>query len=140
MENDKIQTFLLIKGKFIPDTSIAYVSSKLQSLQNEISIFRIYSLTLKNPLTFTLLYWLVPGFAIIDRVLLKKGFISYLKIFFLPIFYVAFKINLDIRELQEALGLLVLYLYIGWIIADGFTIYNRVKVTNLSILLSIIDR
>jgi len=95
MTTIEIQNFLLTKGKFLPMDKIDEVTTKLQNIEEgSKTSFRISSLNFKNPLSLTLLYWLVPGFALIDRFFTKDvtaGFKKFLII--LGMFILSFTLN-----------------------------------------------
>ena len=151
MENGKIQIFLLSNGKYLPVSEIDSLSVKLQSLEDEASTFRVHSLNFKNPTVLTLLYWLVPGFACIDRFFIEGSSGGFRKVFGLIGLFTLFIVfggifrRLEISsDLFSGLSLLVrlspfIVLSI-WLVVDGFTIYGRVKKFNLSILLSAIKK
>jgi len=151
MENEKIQTFLLSNGKYLPVSEIDSLSVKLQSLEDEASTFRVHSLNFKNPTVLTLLYWLIPGFACIDRFFINGATSGFKKLFSLIGLFALFlgfggifrrlEISSDLYSGLSSLVRLSPFIVLSiWLVVDGFTIYGRVKKFNLSILLSAIKK
>lgn len=156
MEKEEVQNFLQSNAKYLPSSEINTVTNLLKNIEDEDLIYQLYSIQFKNPITYTLLYWLCPGFALIERFFIGSIFIGILK---LPIIYMilwgqfekAYRNAINPLENQfsnaaksysslnfyEILSVLV-GLYILWIIIDGFTIKSRVKNYNLTKLDKII--
>ena len=93
MDKEKIQMFLLSKGKCLPMNEIGNISSKMLKIEDENLIFELYSLEFKNPNTYTLLYWLLPGFAFIDRFFVGSFFTGLLKLFMPIIILIGFLLS-----------------------------------------------
>lgn len=153
MKTIEIQNFLLAKGKFLPMGKIDEVTAKLQNLvEGSLASFKVCALGFKSPLALTLLYWFVPGFALVDRFFvegigagLKKLFILLglclfvLMIFkwsvFDPILNIFNESDLSFKILSFAELLLGAIAFIAiwiWLIGDGIYIYIRVKKQNLT--------
>jgi len=120
---------------------ISTLSRKLQLIKDEGLIFKLYSITFKNPTTFTLLYWLCPGFALIDRFFIGSSILGLLKIFMPIIIVVIYLLNYSEVDVNTGPALTVLGFgfYFLWILIDGFTVSARVKNYNMDKIYGITD-
>lgn len=139
MKKEEIQTYLPNIGKYVALHKTEAVSLKLQSLSNDSLASLEKSPKFKNPKTYTLLYWLLPGFALVDRLIIKNDMLSLLKAFSIPLILVSYIILIDYLFLRISLCCLF-WAYLFWLIKDGFTVNIRVRNNNLSILLFIIEQ
>lgn len=136
MDNEKIQNFLLSKGKYLPMYGIDAISSKLKSVEDEKLIYRIHALNFMNPMLITLLYWLCPLFFFIDRFFVGSTLSGLVKFFILAIIIPIFFLVLILTHEPLLIPIFVVAgIWFLWILIDGFTIYGRVKRYNLSILI-----
>ena len=151
MEKDQIQSFLTQNGRFLPQREITKLSYKLQLIEDEVTEYKVLSVNLKNPTLFTLLYWLCPGFAAIDRFFTGQ-YLSGIFKFIYPIlwlvvmYYIAatetgdnllrkdFRIT-DSITIAQVLFFGSIAFYLIWIFADGLTMNARTKSYNLRRLL-----
>lgn len=159
MENEKIQLYLLTNGKYFSFEDTDQIANTLKLVEDEAKIFRLYSLKFKNPVTYTWLYWLLPGFSLIDRFLTGAIFSGLIKTG-LPIFgffiytifflqkaatlskqYTPTELFAKSQEYQlsshsvNMFPIVIILVYALWYIYDGFTINRRVKQYNLSLLM-----
>lgn len=153
MKTIEIQNFLLTKGKFLPNGKIEEVSTKLQNIEEgSLAFFKVSSLSFKSPLALTLLYWLVPGFACIDRFFIEginEGLKKLSILFGLMLFVFVIlrgslfastldtfnESDLSYKVLSSLKPILILITFLAvwtWLIIDGIKIYNRVKKQNMN--------
>ena len=136
MTNDKIQSFLLQKGKYLPKRKINFISTRLEHLE-ERRVPKVLSTSIKKPIVFVLLYWLLPPFFLIDRFFTGQYLSGIIKFIGLPAFAFAIVYILKQKGIHRELYFgtqlnhLILLISIGiqllWTLVDGFTIGSRIK-------------
>src|SRR5690554_6701926 len=130
MEKEFVRAYLLKNGKYLPEDKLHSLNSNLE--HSNIKEFEI-NILFRSPTLFTLLYWFVPLFWFLDRFFVRDFFGGIVKAILYPlIVFVSFKIssNADLNESYKSAVFIFMFVWLLWIIVDGFTIYSRVKNLN----------
>ena len=123
----------------------------MQLIEDDATEYKVLSVNFKNPTLFTLLYWLCPGFAAIDRFFTGQ-YISGMFKFLYPLMWILGMYFLAVTEtgvnmlekdflltdsitITQVLLIASIAFYLIWVFVDGLTMNARTKNYNMRRLL-----
>ena len=139
MDKSFVNSYLISNGKYLPEKKLNEVGVEME--QSKISEASV-NVTFRNATLFTILYWFMPWFWLLDRFFVRDFIGGLVKCIVYPMsVYVAFLITKNsVNELYKTIVLVAVFVWFVWVIIDGFSIYGRVKKTNYRKLMNALGR
>lgn len=140
MKREFVHNYLMTNGKYFPSSKLGILNDKLEDTNvKEYSV----NLSFKNATLFTILYWFLPLFWLIDRFLVRDYLGGFIKLT-LPVFaFLLLNFEPSLHQYgvnKDFASAIIFFSWVIWILIDGVTIYNRVKKDNYNRVINLIDR